>query len=171
MVEKKEAEELIAAYDDMETYYRAILDDDSSFDETRFSAFVELQKPKIKESILTAGFNLKDFSKWVQNRIFSRLENVRRLPAILTDKKAKEAFLTKGDKMAVAILDAALVQADHSNLTLAQLARLLAERLRKINLEEIKKYKDDLSALEPAALLDAKEELVTLFNLIKSEDE
>ena len=73
--------------------------------------------------------------------------------------------------MAVAILDAALVQADHSNLTLAQLARLLAERLRKINLEEIKKYKDDLSALEPAALLDAKEELVTLFNLIKSEDE
>jgi hypothetical protein len=168
---KKEAEELIAAYDDMETYYRAILGDDSSFDETRFSAFVELQKPKIKESILTAGFNLKDFSKWVQNRIFSRLENVRRLPAILTDKKAKEAFLTKGDKMAVAILDAALVQADHSNLTLAQLARLLAERLRKINLEEIKKYKDDLSALEPAALLDAKEELVTLFNLIKSEDE
>jgi hypothetical protein len=166
----KENAELIAAYDDMEQYYRGVLDDDSSFDETRFSAFVELQKPKIKESIINAGFNLTDFSKWVKDRTISRLENVRRLPSILSEKKAKEAFLTKGDKTAIAILDSALVQPDQANLTLMQLARLLAEKLRKISFEEIKEYKEDLSAPEPTALLDAKDELITFFNLIKSEE-
>lgn len=167
---KKEAEELIDAYRDIEKYYRPILEDDGQFDHTRFSAFVELQKSRIKESIFNAGFGLNDFSKWIKDRLISRLENVRRLPAILANSKSKEIFLSKGDKVAIAILDAVLIQGDQANFSLAQLAKTLAEKLRKISFEEIRKYKEDLAAPEPAALLDAKEELVTFFELIKNEE-
>jgi len=167
---KKETEELVSAYRDMEKYYRQILEDDSSFDETRFSAFVELQKPKIKESIINAGFNLSDFSKWIHERYISRLENVRRLPVILGQKKAKEVFLSKGDKAAIAIIDATLIPAEPISLTIAQLAKNLAERLRKINLEDIRRYKEDLSASEPSALFEVKEELISLFELLKVDD-
>jgi len=167
---KKEAEELVDAYKDIEAHYRPILEEDGQFDHTRFSAFVELQKPKIKESIFNAKFELRDFSSWVKDRLISRLENVRRLPAILGNKKAKEVFISKGDKAAMAVLDAALIQGDQSNFSLAQLAKTLAERLRKISFEEIRKYREDLAAPEPASLLDAKEELVTFFELIKNEE-
>lgn len=56
--------ESINAYSEMETYYRPIIPDDGSFDTTRFSGFVELQKPGIKEAIAKAGFDVTHFSRW-----------------------------------------------------------------------------------------------------------
>jgi len=163
---QKEAEEYVDAFNDMEKYYREVLDDEASFDPTRFSAFVELQKPKIKDALLNAGFTLRDFATWVNDKTFSRLENIRRLPAILTNKKSKEAFLKTGDKTAVAVLDAPLAQSASSTLSLAELARLLAERLRKINLEEINKFKADPSSSDLGALAAAKGELESLFGIL-----
>ncbi|MCK9211871.1 MAG: ParB N-terminal domain-containing protein [Ignavibacteriaceae bacterium] len=167
----KENQELIAAYEDMEQYYRKVLEDDSSFDETRFSAFVELQKPRIKEAIINSGNNLNDFSIWVRDRKISRLENVRRLPAILSDKRAKELFMTRGDKAALALIDSAIIQTDQSSLSLIQVAKLLSEKLRKINFEEITRYKEDASSPELEALLETKDELISFSNLIKGSEQ
>lgn len=167
---KTEAEAFISAYSDMELYYRPILDDDGSFDPKKFSAFVELQKSNIKQSIVMAGYTLKDFSKWVNDGLFKRLENVRRLPAILANKKAKDLFLSNGDRAAIALLDSALVHGDYSNLNMETLAKLLAEKLRKISLEEITKYKENISMPEVIALQDTQEELKSLFELIIKEE-
>jgi hypothetical protein len=65
---QREAQEYVDAYQDMEKHYRPVLTSDGDFDQTRFSAFVELQKPRVKQAILAAGFNLTDFSKWVDQR-------------------------------------------------------------------------------------------------------
>ncbi len=167
----KEAEQYVNAYADMEEYYRKILEDESAFDVTRFSGFLELQKSRIKESILNAGFSLYDFAKWIDKRTISRLENVRSLPAILADRKIRDIFLQKGDKEALRLLDAIPADINLSNITLVQLARLLTERIRKISYEEVKKYKSDPTLQEPVALLDAKDELVTFLELITPSQE
>ena len=49
---QREVLDYIDAYDDMEKYYRGALESDQDFDPTRFSAFVELQKPGIKPQTL-----------------------------------------------------------------------------------------------------------------------
>jgi hypothetical protein len=49
----------------MEKYYRPLVTDDE-FDTTRFSGFVELQKPGIKEAITKGKFTLTDFSNWIK---------------------------------------------------------------------------------------------------------
>ena len=60
---KKEIEHQIEAYHDMNIYYRDVVND-TAFQIDRFSGFVELQKPGIKEAILDAGMNFEDFGKW-----------------------------------------------------------------------------------------------------------
>ena len=62
-----EVSTLIDAYVDMETYYRPIISDDGDFDTTRFSGFVELQKPGVKQAVAQAGFNLMDFATWIRD--------------------------------------------------------------------------------------------------------
>ena len=52
---EKEVVEGINAFADMETYYRPIVQD-GIFDTSRFSGFIELQKPNIKHSIAIVGF-------------------------------------------------------------------------------------------------------------------
>ena len=64
---KAEVQEYIKAYEDMEAYYRPVLDSDGDFDATRFSGFVELQKKKVKEAIAAANFNLSDFATGLTN--------------------------------------------------------------------------------------------------------
>ena len=60
-----EVVEHINAYSDMEQHYRPVLGDDGAFDTTRFSGFVELQKPGIKQAITATGFDLSDFARWI----------------------------------------------------------------------------------------------------------
>lgn len=167
---RKEAQYYYDAYHDMEKYYRPILEDDTAFDPTRFSAFVELQKPRIKDSVINAGFTLEDFAKWVNNRNFTRLENVRRLPDLLGNKESKNLFLKDCDKEALKILDAPPADINLDKISLLQLARLLTERIRSIRFEDITKFQKDSSLPEPLALLDAKEALDDLFETISSNE-
>jgi hypothetical protein len=62
----------IAAYNDMEEYYRPLVTDDQ-FDQSRFSAFVKVQNPRRKTVVGNHKFGHADFAKWVQNRSFSLL--------------------------------------------------------------------------------------------------
>jgi hypothetical protein len=64
---QKEVLESINAYSDMEKFYRPIVDE-GNFDTSRFSGFVELQKPGVKEAISKSGFTLTDFAQWIHER-------------------------------------------------------------------------------------------------------
>ena len=80
----------------MEKDYREVIPSDGDFDTSRFSAFVELQKPNIAEAISAHGFNLKDFSTWVHKRHIDPLNTVRYLPRILSNPESKAVFLKGG---------------------------------------------------------------------------
>ena len=91
---KKEVVESIDAFADMENYYRPVVQD-GAFDTSRFSGFVELQKPNIKQSLIDAGFDLTEFAKWIRDEKLYPLNTVRLLPRILKHPKAKAEFLKK----------------------------------------------------------------------------
>jgi len=102
---QKEVLESINAYSDMEKFYRPVVPDDGSFDTSRFSGFVELQKPGVKEAISKAGFTLTDFAQWIHERKLYPLYTVRSLHRILAHPKARDLFLKKDAKKAMEALD------------------------------------------------------------------
>lgn len=85
----------IDAFHEMNEFYRDVNDDDA-FKIDRFSGFVELQQPNIKDSIFTAGFDLHDFGTWIRDGKIFRLADVRKLPLVLGDTKATTVFVQGG---------------------------------------------------------------------------
>ena len=85
----------IDAYHDMNEYYRDVSSGDA-FKVDRFSGFVELQKKDIKDSIYSAGFDLHDFGRWIRDGQIFALRDVRKLPRVLADKEAQDAFVNGG---------------------------------------------------------------------------
>ena len=94
---KPDLERQIDAYHDMNEYYRDVVDD-TAFQIDRFSGFVELQKPKVKQAVFDAGLKLEDFGEWVRDGMIYRLEDVRQLPKVLHDDEAREIFLEGGPR-------------------------------------------------------------------------
>ena len=94
---KTDLERQIDAYHDMNEYYRDVVDD-TAFHIDRYSGFVELQKPQVKEAIFEAGLDLKDFGEWIRDGKIYRLEDVRQLPKVLRDDDAKTMFLNGGPR-------------------------------------------------------------------------
>lgn len=92
---KKEIERQIEAYENMNMYYRDVVDD-TAFHIDRFSGFVELQKPGIKEVILDSGYELSTFGEWIRDGKIRRLADVRLLPKVLKDDEATEIFTGGG---------------------------------------------------------------------------
>ena len=94
------------AYITMEHYYRPAIERAGKlFDPTRFSAFMEVQNPKVKSCIRDAGFGMEDFVNWVISKKIDPLSSIRRLPQIFADKIAIEIFLKEGSRSAMAYLD------------------------------------------------------------------
>lgn len=152
--------ESINAYADMETFYRPVCQKDGAeFEARKFSGFVELQKPSVKAAITKAGLNLTDFSGWLHNDKFDRLEHIRQLPAILHDPKARQIFETKGSKAALAILERPELDKALKGAPIAQLAAALAEALPITPFPDVLAMKDDPSSPTMRALQDAKEAL------------
>jgi hypothetical protein len=120
---QKDLAESINAYTDMEQYYRAIIPDEGNFDVRRFSGFVELQKPGIKEAILKAKFGLSDFARWIYEEKLYPLNHVRLLPRILRNPKATEIFLKQGSRKAEAVLEKPDLNKALVDAGIAQLAR------------------------------------------------
>ena len=99
----------IDAYHDMNQFYRDVNTDDA-FKIDRFSGFVELQRAGIKDAIYTAGFDLKDFGQWIRDGQIYRLADVRKLPRVLADDKAKDKFVNGG----IRSIEDAIVVAEES---------------------------------------------------------
>lgn len=172
---RTEIERQIDAYQDMNEYYRDIVDD-TAFHIDRFSGFVELQKPKIKESIFDAGLDLKDFGEWIRDGKIYRLADVRQLPRVLRDDDARNAFLDGGPRSiedAIALLDLKIEKerteseedATLETVSVYQLAAILARRINDLPYSEVralKKRESDEVTDQVQSLDDLSESLLNL---------
>jgi hypothetical protein len=164
---------LIEAYEDMEMYYRPILDSDEGeeFDTTRFSAFDELQRANIKDTILEAGFNLSDFSRWVADRLIQPLNTVRQLPKILRNNTAKKVFLNEGAKEAIKTIDIQNAVPDLIAMSLIDLSSALRRKLDVLTHKEAMELQSSPESEEAQAILDLNDELQLYVQYIKGEEE
>jgi hypothetical protein len=153
---KKEIVEYIEAYHDMEKFYRPVLESDSDFDPTRFSAFVELQKAGVKQSIYDAGFDLKSFAEWIRDWKVDPLNTVRAIPRILKNPQAKTKFLAVGAREAIKILEVPAPPA-LANVPVEQLLRTLIDRLNLIPFPDVKAMRGDPGSQKAQLLLEAQE--------------
>lgn len=164
---KREVTESIQAFSDMERYYRPLVDE-GKYDLTRFSGFVEMQKPKVKEAIFAHGFSVGDFATWIHERKIDPLSTVRQVPAVLANPKAKQIFLKQGMKKAVDVLDRPENDVDLGHASIAQLARALGEAVRKIELNELREFRADPDHETVLAVYDALDELQGLADELRS---
>jgi len=165
---KREVNNYIVAYEDMEEYYRPILDSDQDFDQTRFSAFVELQAGRVCESLVNTGFTKTDFARWVDDRRLSPLSNVRKLPRILRDQRSKEIFLKSGAEEALKVLDTPGQDSSLDNASLCQLLKSVIKQIRRIKYTEVKKLRSEPECEESEMLMEAKDAIVELCEEIES---
>ncbi len=167
---KKEAQDYVGAYEDMEEYYRPKLGSDGQFDPTRFSAFVELQNPRIQSAIRNAGFDRYDFAEWVITQLIYPLHTVRKLPQILADEQARKTFLSDGARDAIRLIDAPTPDSSLSSLSLESLASEISSRIRLILFTEVTQLQEERDGPRVLALLEAKEELEVLCRVITEDD-
>jgi hypothetical protein len=160
-----EVVESINAYADMEQYYRPVVGDDGDFDTTRFSGFVELQKPGIKQAITAAGFDFTDFASWIHKDKLYPLQKVRVLPRILRHERAREIFLKHGIRKAEAVLERPDLNRTLQEAEIGQLARALVGRIASLPYSEYQRIGADPGGETAQALIEAQSELT---NLIKS---
>ena len=166
--QRTEVHRFIAAYNDMENYYRPVLDSDDQFDPTRFSAFVELQAPRVQEALVTTGYTKTDFSEWVHDQTLYPLDRVRRLPAILANPHAQKVFLANGAREAEKILDSPSTADALANATLVQLANALLDFIERMSYADILRLREDLDTPENHALTEARDQLTQLCHDIAS---
>ena len=159
----------LAAYEDMEEYYRSRIESDDQFDTSRFSAFVELQKPNVRKSIIGAGFTYYDFADWVIKLLIHPLNTVRKLPQILADKKTKKIFLSEGAREAIKILDAPIDDDILKGASLETLACEISRRIRSIQYRELKQLREEQESPKVINLMEARDELVGLCEDIMEE--
>lgn len=172
---KREIEELIAAYTDMQDYYIPLLEG-APLDQSRFSAFVELQKPPVVDALIRHGHTKTDFAKWVGtadlDARFKPLQTVRALPRILANPAAKQKFLARGASEALRLLEQPASTEIIRDATIEQLASALAVKLRKLEHPDIRALREDPEGRTSQAVSDCLIELQSLDELINpSRDE
>jgi hypothetical protein len=158
---KREVQEAIQAYSDMERNYRPLVDE-GSFDITRFSGFVEYQKKKVKDAVRNHGFSVVDFARWIHERKIDPLNSVRMLPAVLSSDRAGEIFLRSGMRKAIGALDRPDLGTDLRNASLGQLARAVVECVDKLEGAELRRLQASPEDETVTQLVEALESLTWL---------
>lgn len=139
-----EIRNMIAAYNDMEQYYRPLCDDDSQFDIKKFHGFVELQNRNIMDALTAKGYDKTDFSQWMVDDRFTTLQDVRKLPDILKSKKATEVFLKTNTREAKKIITVEEMTVDKlKDVPYELLAKELSNRMLDMKMREISHLRDD----------------------------
>lgn len=159
---QRDIKNYIDAYKDMEQYYRPILDSDQDFDTTRFSGFVELQRPQVKQAILESGHSIEDFAKWIDTKKIESLSKVRDLPKILSNDKARETFLNKGTKEALKTLDSPNVNQVLTQLGLGDLCRAVERSIDTLQYPKYREMQTSHSDPDRQAVLDLKDSFLEL---------
>ena len=166
--QKADVHRFIDAYNDMENHYRPLLSSDDQFDPTRFSAFLEMQAPRVQEALVTSGFSKSDFASWVNDQRLYPLDRVRRLPAILADLEARNVFLTAGAREAEKVLNSPSTVEALEEATLVQLADALSDRIDKMRYQDFIRLQENLNTPENRALTEARDQLAKLCRNIAS---
>ena len=166
-----EIRNMIAAYNDMEDFYRPLCNDDTQFDHRNFHGFVELQRKNVIDALTMRGFNKTDFSQWMLDDRFSILQDVRRLQEILKSKKASEVFLKENSREAKKILAVEEITTDKlKDVPYELLAQELAKRMAKIELREVEHLRDDSEFSEKLESLERVfDELKFVLDEVKGE--
>jgi hypothetical protein len=164
---KRDVQESIQAYSDMEKYYRPLVDE-GKYDLTRFSGFVELQKSKVKEAVFAHGFSTGEFAQWIHDRRIDPLNSVRQLPAVLADPKTRQIFLKQGMRKAIAALDRPDLEVQLGQASIAQLSRALTEAIRKIDLAELRRLRANPEDEAVRSAYEALDELQGLRDELQS---
>lgn len=160
--QRKDVLQLIDAYHDMEGYYRPLLKSDDQFDQTRFSAFVELQAQRVSEALVTSGYSRTDFAGWIKDRKLFPLNRVRILPAILANPQAREIFLEHGAREAEKVLNGPSTAEALNDASLVQLANALSDRINSMSYPEVLRLREGLNTEENRSLTDARDQLIQL---------
>lgn len=155
---KREIEEYIAAYTDMQNHYIPLVGQNQP-DYSRFSAFIELQKPQVKQAVVKAGFTVDDFAQWVHDSKISPLNTVRQLPRILANPEAKKKFISHDAREAMKIMEQPSANAAIKEASIEQLANALASKIRSLNWPDVKALTEDHDSPRAQALSDCYEEL------------
>lgn len=170
---EREINDYIEAYQVMESVYKDQLESDDEFDHSRFSAFVELQRPSVMQAIVNSGFELKDFAKWVIVHKIHPLNTVRRLPRILENPKSKQIFIEHEGRGAVQealkVLEAPPTEVSLNDASLAQLAEAVFNKILNLPYSQLQSLKADPEGAEVQALFEARDQLIDLCNDIESE--
>jgi len=107
---------------DIEKYYRPLVGDEN-FDVRKFSGFVELQKPGVKQAILETGFSLTNFSEWIRDEKIGTVAIRSSAASRSEDERAKRVFLADGMEEALKLLDRPHLNEALEEADLSQLAR------------------------------------------------
>jgi ParB-like chromosome segregation protein Spo0J len=129
---KKELQQYIDAYEDIEDYFRPLFDSDEDFDQTRFSGFIELQKSGVKQALQHAGYGVHDFAEWIKSNRIKALEGVRSLPKVLRDAEARKVFLRDGMSEAQKLIDRPDLSKTLQEANILQLSQALAHKLNVV---------------------------------------
>ena len=124
------------------------------FDIKKFTGFVELQKRNIIDSLTMHGYTKTDFSQWILDGRFSKLEDIRSLPNILNSKKASEAFFKYNSKAAKKILAVEDITPDSlKDVPYEVLAKELVKRMNEFQMNEILYLRTDAAYEEKLNVL------------------
>lgn len=160
--DRRDVQRLVNAYADMEAHFRKLHEPGDYYDTERFSGFVELQSNKVKTAILKAGFSLDDFAEWLKDKRIANLQEVRALPRVLSDKKARAVFIKRGVRAALQVLEQPETNADLRNASLGQLARALTEKVEQLPYSELQRLRSNPDDDTVRYVLDAFEALQNL---------
>ena len=166
---KREVLDYIAAYNDMEEYYRPLVTDDQ-FDQSRFSAFVELQRPRVKQAVINHKFTFGDFSKWVMDGLISPLNTVRQLPRILENPKSRVVFLKAGAQEAMKLLEVPADVESLKDVSLVNLAREVSRRVLGMTYSELQRLRANVANDENAMLCEARDNLTQVCKDIAADE-
>jgi hypothetical protein len=144
-----EIKNMIAAYNDMEQFYRPLCSDDTAFDIKKFQGFVELQKQNVIEALVSHGYNKTDFSQWIVDERISVLADVRRIPDILKSKAATKVFLKENSVEAKKILAVEEITSDKlRDVPYEVLAQELSKRIVNMTIKELNHLRSDVEYSE-----------------------
>lgn len=148
----------IQAYADMEASYRPLCNEDD-YDTQNYSGFVEVQNNRVRDAIFGRGFTMIDFSKWIRAGKFKNLNQIRQLPRVLLEKRARETFLAKDVRAAIDVLEKPELSGSLKGATISQLTRALTEAIGNIQFSEVKRLRESPEDDNVRYILDAHEAL------------
>lgn len=162
---KKEVENYITAFAEMEAHYRKKVSPDE-YNTRKFSSFVEIQKSSARDALFATGFNIDDFSDWIIQGKFGRQEEVRLLSRILPNEKSRKIFLDKDATAALKVLEAGTEVGDLKDVDFDLLGTAFTQRLREMNIPQLQMLKENPSCARMQMILDLRDQINIIIDFV-----